>query len=305
MSNKTVVVGCPAASIPPRRRCSWKRQGLEVVGLFGEELGRRRYGGVLFFAPGPIDVMRLVDRIGIDVEVVNFCRRASGAVFAEFLREYQGRPDAEPGHPVQLGNRSLPRPCAEAGRRQDRHRPLRWRARVQRQIPVAQSRGRDQGPELFSLPPEPEQLAKSIFPWPTSTSARCERLRTRRGCRWRPRRTPPGSAFIGERPFKDSSCATCPRGGDPSPGRRRKRCLGSTMASCTHAGQREGLAGTSGRQEQGQAGGGDHEAWFVAGDMREHPHVVQGHDHPALPGYPGGRATSGSGQAPHTHWSIN
>jgi tRNA-specific 2-thiouridylase len=48
-------------------------------------------------------------------------------------------------------------------------------------------------------------------------------------------------------------------------------------------GQRKGLH-IGGIKEKGQAGGGDHDAWFVAGkDMEKNVlYVVQGHDHPAL-----------------------
>jgi tRNA-specific 2-thiouridylase len=70
-------------------------------------------------------------------------------------------------------------------------------------------------------------------------------------------------------------------------------------------GQRKGLH-IGGLKEKGQAGGGDHDAWFVAGkDMeRNILYVVQGHDHPALfqSTLIAEQLSWVSGEAPHTHW---
>jgi tRNA-specific 2-thiouridylase len=70
-------------------------------------------------------------------------------------------------------------------------------------------------------------------------------------------------------------------------------------------GQRKGLH-IGGIKEKGQAGGGDHDAWFVVGkDMDKNVlYVVQGHDHPALlkGDLVAEQLSWVSNRAPHTHW---
>jgi tRNA-specific 2-thiouridylase len=93
-----------------------------------------------------------------------------------------------------------------------------------------------------------------------------------------------GICFIGERPFKEFLGRYLP----PKKGEIRRLDDGKVMGEhdglMFHTmGQRKGLH-IGGIKEKGQAGGGDHDAWFVAGkDMEKNVlYVVQGHDHPAL-----------------------
>jgi tRNA-specific 2-thiouridylase len=115
-----------------------------------------------------------------------------------------------------------------------------------------------------------------------------------------------GICFIGERPFKEFLSRYLP----PRKGEIRRlddgKVLGEHDGLMYHTlGQRKGLH-IGGLKEKGQAGGGDHDAWFVAGkDMEKNVlQVVQGHDHPALlkESLVAEQLSWVSGRAPHTHW---
>ena len=115
-----------------------------------------------------------------------------------------------------------------------------------------------------------------------------------------------GICFIGERPFKDFLMRYLP----PKKGEIRRlddgKVLGEHDGLMYHTvGQRKGLH-IGGIKEKGHTGGGDHEAWFVAGkDMEKNIlYVVQGHDHPALlrDDLVAEQLSWVSGRDPHAHW---
>jgi tRNA-specific 2-thiouridylase len=115
-----------------------------------------------------------------------------------------------------------------------------------------------------------------------------------------------GICFIGERPFKDFLSRYLP----PKQGQIRRlddgKVLGEHDGLMYHTlGQRKGLH-IGGLKEKGQPGGGDHDAWFVAGkDMEKNVlYVVQGHEHPALfrSSLVAEQLSWVSRRAPHTHW---
>jgi tRNA-specific 2-thiouridylase len=117
-----------------------KREGYEVTGLFMKNWEGDDSDEYCSANQDVVDAAAAADVIGIDFEAVNFSAEYRERVFADFLREYQAGTYAEPGRAVQFRDQvqGLPRPCPGAGRRQDRHRPLRPGTRVPWRVAVAQ-----------------------------------------------------------------------------------------------------------------------------------------------------------------------
>jgi tRNA-specific 2-thiouridylase len=116
-----------------------------------------------------------------------------------------------------------------------------------------------------------------------------------------------GICFIGERPFKEFLMRYLP----PKKGEIRASTTASVLGEhdglMYHTiGQRKGLHIGGLKGGKGRPGGGEHDAWFVAGkDMEKNVlYVVQGHDHPALlrSELVAEQLSWVSGEAPHTHW---
>jgi tRNA-specific 2-thiouridylase len=172
------------------------------------------------------------------------------------------------------------------------------------QLLKAEDGTKDQSYFLYRL--NQAQLSKTCSRWPISTSATCARWPRPPGCTWRQ------EGFDRHLLHRRAAVqgVSLARYLPPKKGEIRRLDDGKVMGEhdglMFHTmGQRKGLH-IGGIKEKGQAGGGDHDAWFVAGkDMEKNVlYVVQGHDHPALlraswspsscPGFH--RA------APHTHW---
>ena len=89
MSEKTVVVGLSGGVDSSVAALLLKRQGWKVIGLFMKNWEDDDTDEYCSSRQDLVDVMSVADRIGIDVEVVNFAAEYRERVFAEFLREYQ------------------------------------------------------------------------------------------------------------------------------------------------------------------------------------------------------------------------
>ena len=183
MSEKTVVVGLSGGVDSSVAALLLKRQGWKVIGLFMKNWEDDDSEEYCSSRQDLVDVMSVADRIGIDVEVVNFAAEYRERVFAEFLREYQaGRtPNPDILCNSEIKFKAFLDHAMQAGRRQDRHRPLCRRARIRRRIPVAQGGGRHQGPELFPLPAEPGATGED--PVPAGRTLQARRAQDRRGRR--------------------------------------------------------------------------------------------------------------------------
>ena len=107
-----------------------KQQGYDVVGVFMKNWEDDDTDDYCTSREDLVDAASVADVIGIELEAVNFAAEYRERVFAQFLREYRGRPHAEPGRAVQQRDqvRRVPRPRARARRRPDRDRALRARA---------------------------------------------------------------------------------------------------------------------------------------------------------------------------------
>ena len=89
MSKKTVVVGLSGGVDSSVAALLLKQQGWNVIGLFMKNWEDDDTEEYCSTRQDLIDVMSVADRIGIDVEVVNFAAEYRERVFAEFLKEYQ------------------------------------------------------------------------------------------------------------------------------------------------------------------------------------------------------------------------
>ena len=305
MSNKTVVVGLSGGVDSPQALLL-KRQGWEGRRPVHEKLGKmtiRR--SIVLRARDLIDVMSVWTgsaptwkwSISPPSIRVGVCRIPA---------EYQAGRTPNPDIPVP-GNQvpCLPRPHAlklVPTRSPPAITPACASSTANSSCSKPRTGPRTRSYFLYRL--NQEQLAKSIFPWPTSTSARCERLPDAEGCRWRPKKDSTGSASSASDPSREFLMRYPPKQ-KGSVAWDDGKVLGSTMASCTTRSVK-GRACTSGRQGSRVK-------------RRRRPRSVvrrrqgYGEEHPLrrpgprssrpLPGYPGMSNFPGSsGQAPHTHW---
>ena len=265
-----------------RRGCS-SAQGYEVVGLFMKNWEDDDDDEYCSTREDLVDAAAVADVIGIELEAVNFAAEYKDRVFAEFLREYQaGRtPNPDVLCNAEIKFKAFLDHALRAGRRADRHRPLRAGARRRRRCRAAQGRGRQQGPELLPAPAEPGAARAHAVPGRRAAQdATCARSRARPGCRTTRRRTRPASASSASGRSASSSTATCPTSPGPIDDDRRRRASASTRASLLHA-------SASARAWASAAARGAATATPVVRraartSARNTLVVVQGHDHPLL-----------------------
>ena len=308
MSKKTVVVGLSGGVDSSVAALLLKQQGWNVIGLFMKNWEDDDTEEYCSSRQDLIDVMSIADRIGIDVEVVNFAAEYRERVFAEFLREYQAGRTPNPDilcnseikfkafldHALTLGADKIATGHYAGVREFD----------GKFQLLKAEDGTKDQSYFLYRL--NQAQLSKALFPLADLYKREVRKMAEAAGLHVATKKDSTGICFIGERPFKDFLARYLP----PKKGEIRRLDDGKVMGEHdglmyhTH-GQRKGLH-IGGIKEKGAPGGGDHDAWFVAGkDMDKNVlYVVQGHDHPALlKGELIAEQLSWvSGQAPHTHW---
>lgn len=308
MTGKTVVVGLSGGVDSAVAALLLKRQGWHVVGLFMKNWEGDDTEEYCAARQDLVDVMSLADVIGIEVEVVNFAAEYRERVFAEFLREYEAGRTPNPDvlcnseikfrafldHALQMG----------AERIATGHYAGVRECNGEYQLLKAEDGTKDQSYFLYRL--DQAQLSKTLFPLANLYKREVRKLAEAEGLHVAGKKDSTGICFIGERPFKEFLMRYLP----PKKGEIRRlddgKVLGEHDGLMFHTlGQRKGLH-IGGLREKGMPGGGDHEAWFVAGkDMADNVlYVVQGHGHPALlrDSLVAGRLSWISGRAPQTHW---
>ena len=305
---RTVVVGMSGGVDSAVAALLLKQQGWNVVGLFmknWEDVDTEEYCSS---RQDLVDVMSVADRIGIDVEVVNFAREYKERVFADFLKEYEAGRTPNPDvlcnseikfrafldHALTLG----------ADRIATGHYAGVREFAGKFQLLKAEDGTKDQSYFLYRL--NQQQLSKTLFPLAELYKRDVRRMAEAAGLHVAETKDSTGICFIGERPFKDFLMRYLP------PRKGEIRCLDDDRVLGQHdgltfhtIGQRKGLQ--IGGVKGGKGGeSGDHEAWFVARkDMQRNIlYVVQGHDHPALfaDELRADQLSWISGEKPHTHW---
>ncbi len=305
---KTVVVGLSGGVDSSVAALLLKQQGWHVIGLFMKNWEDDDDDEYCSSRQDLIDVMSVADRIGIDVEVVNFAKEYKERVFAEFLKEYQAGRTPNPDvlcnseikfkafldHAMNMGADKIATGHYAGVREFD----------GAFQLLKAEDGTKDQSYFLHRL--NQGQLAKAVFPLADIYKREVRKMAEAAELHVAIKKDSTGICFIGERPFKEFLMRYLP----PKKGEIRclddDRVLGEHDGLTVHTlGQRKGL------QIGGVKGGkgsesGDHAAWFVARkDMaRNILYVVQGHEHPALLSdtLQADQLAWVSGRAPQVHW---
>jgi tRNA-specific 2-thiouridylase len=205
MSEKTVVVGLSGGVDSSVAALLLKQQGWKVIGLFMKNWEDDDTEEYCSSRQDLIDVMSVADRIGIDVEVVNFAAEYRERVFAEFLREYQAGRTPNPDilcnseikfkafldHAMQLGADKIAT-GHYAGVRE---------FNGEYQLLKAEDGTKDQSYFLYRL--NQAQLSKTLFPLADLYKREVRKIAEAAGLHVAAKKDSTGICFIGERPFKD------------------------------------------------------------------------------------------------------
>ena len=248
-----------------------KRAGHEVVGLFMKNWEDDDDDEYCSTREDLLDAAAAADRIGVDLEAVNFSAEYKERVFAEFLREYAAGRTPNPDvlcnaeikfrafldHAMRLGAEKI---ATGHYARTDGVRLLR-----------GMDGGKDQSYFLHRL--TQEQLSRVMFPVGELQKSEVRRLALEAGLPNHAKKDSTGICFIGERPFREFLNRYLPKAPGPIVDEK-----GKTI------GEHMGLAFYTIGQRKGIGIGGAGEPWYVA-DKRLATNelvVVQGHDHPLL-----------------------
>lgn len=278
LANK-VVVGLSGGVDSSVSALLLKQQGYEVLGLFMKNWEDDDTDEYCASRQDLIDAVAVADRIGFDIEVVNFSAEYRARVFSHFLAEYQaGRtpnPDVLCNAEIKFNaflNHAL-RSGAE------------WMATGHyARLSIKEGRyfllkgmdpNKDQSYFLYRL--GQSQLAQSLFPVGGLTKPEVRRTAEQAGLRIHDKKDSTGICFIGERPFREFLSRYLP----VQPGEIHTlegRVIGEHQGVMYYTlGQREGLG-------IGGVKGGSQAPWYVvAKDVANNILVVvQGHDNPRL-----------------------
>ncbi|MCB1958047.1 MAG: tRNA 2-thiouridine(34) synthase MnmA [Rhodocyclaceae bacterium] len=307
----TVVVGMSGGVDSSVAALLLKQQGYKVVGLFMKNWEDDDDDEYCSTREDLVDVASVCDRIGIDLEVVNFSAEYKERVFGDFLREYEAGRTPNPDilcnseikfrcfldHAMQLGAERI----ATGHYAQVRE----WTndGRSEFQLLKAEDGTKDQSYFLYRL--NQAQLSKTLFPLGGLYKRDVRKMAGEAGLHVHDKKDSTGICFIGERPFREFLMRYLPA----RPGEIRvldsDKVIGQHQGLMYHTiGQRKGLliGGIKGLQDDA----GEHEAWYVAKKdvARNVLYVVQGHDHPALlrERLRAADLSWVSGHAPRTHW---
>jgi tRNA-specific 2-thiouridylase len=300
-ARKRIIVGMSGGVDSSVAALLLKQQGHDVLGLFMKNWEDDDTEEHCSSRQDLIDAVAVAERIGIDIEAVNFSAEYKERVFEEFLAEYRtGRtpnPDvlcnaeikfrAFLDHALALGADVI----ATGHYAQVREYEGLY------QLLKAEDGTKDQSYFLYRL--DQAQLAKTVFPLGGLYKREVREIARREGLPNHDKRDSTGICFIGERPFREflnRYLAANPGDVQTVDGRVVGRHMGLMFYTL---GQRQGL-GIGGQRE------GDGDAWYVADkDMeRNRLIVVQGREHRSLYSE---RLTATnvswiSGAPPHCHW---
>ena len=256
-----------------------KREGHDVLGLFMKNWEDDDDEEHCSTREDLVDAVSVADRIGIEVEAVNFAAEYRERVFASFLSEYRA---GRSPNPDVLCNAEIKfkafldyamaqgAECIATGhyarveKREGRYALLK-----------GADPGKDQSYFLHRL--DQQQLSRTVFPVGHLLKSEVRRLAREAGLPNHAKRDSTGICFIGERPFREFLARYLPR--EPGP---------MVTAEGERVGEHEGLMYYTLGQRQGLGIGGRRGAagqpWYVAAkDLGTNTlTVVQGHDHERL-----------------------
>ena len=279
MAGKRVIVGMSGGVDSSVAALLLKQQGYEVSGLFMKNWEDDDTDEYCSSREDLIDAVAAAERIGVEIDVVNFSAEYKARVFNGFLGEYQAGRTPNPDvlcnaeikfkafldHALGLGADVIATGHYAQVREMD----------GLHQLLMAEDGTKDQSYFLYRL--NQSQLARTLFPLGKLYKREVREIARREGLPNHDKKDSTGICFIGERPFREFLSRYLP----DNPGEIRTpegRLVGRHQGLSFYTiGQRQGL-GIGGNRD----GGG--EPWYVAAkDLRGNRlTAVQGHDHPAL-----------------------
>lgn len=301
MKTKRVVVGMSGGVDSSVAALLLKQQGYDVVGLFMKNWEDDDTDEYCSSKQDLIDAVSVADRIGIEIEAVNFSKEYKDRVFANFLQEYQAGRTPNPDilcnaeikfkafldHAMDLGADLI----ATGHYAQVREKNGLF------QLLKGEDGSKDQSYFLYRL--NQAQLSKTLFPLGHLLKREIRDIARQAQLPTSEKKDSTGICFIGERPFREFLNRYLPR----KPGEMQTpegKVVGQHQGLMYYTiGQRQGLGIGGSRSSSG-------EPWFVVSkDMEKNVLiVVQGHEHPRL--FSDGLIASQlhwiSGQNPETHW---
>ena len=302
MKGRTVVVGMSGGVDSSVAALLLTQQGWNVIGLFMKNWEDDDTDDYCSSREDLVDAVSVAERIGIEIDQVNFAAEYKDRVFSTFLSEYQAGRTPNPDvlcnaeikfrafldHAMGLGADMI----ATGHYAQVRERDGLF------QLLKAEDGTKDQSYFLHRL--NQSQLSRTLFPLGQLPKREVREIARREGLPVADKKDSTGICFIGERPFREFLNRYLPK----EPGEMQTldgTVVGEHIGLMYYTiGQRQGL-GIGGRAD-GSAG----DAWYVARKdlARNILHVVQGHDHPALLAdrLSALDASWVSGQVPHVDW---
>ena len=298
---KRIVVGMSGGVDSSVAALLLKQQGHDVVGLFMKNWEDDDTDEYCSSREDLVDAVAAAEKIGIEIEAVNFSAEYKDRVFTEFLSEYKAGRTPNPDvlcnaeikfrafldHALALGA-----DCIATG-----HYAQVREVDGLHQLLKAEDGSKDQSYFLYRL--DQRQLAKTLFPLGELYKREVREIARREGLANHDKRDSTGICFIGERPFREFLNRYLPA----DPGHIYSldgRLVGEHMGLMFYTlGQRQGLR-IGGQRD------GDGDAWYVADKdvKRNRLLVVQGRENRALYS---SRLTAVdlswiSGSAPHCQW---
>ena len=301
MPRKRIIVGMSGGVDSSVAALLLKREGHEVIGLFMKNWEDDDTEEYCTSRQDLVDAVAVADKIGIEIDAVNFSAEYKERVFNEFLAEYRAGRTPNPDvlcnaeikfrafldHALALGADYI----ATGHYAQVREVDGAF------QLLKAEDGTKDQSYFLYRL--NQPQLARTLFPLGGLYKRDVRDIARREGLPNHDKRDSTGICFIGERPFREFLNRYLPA--DPGDiytidGRRVGGHMGLVFYTL---GQRQGL-GIGGQRDS------DGDAWYVAQKDLERNRliVVQGREHRAL--YSDRLAASNvswiAGVAPRCNW---
>jgi tRNA-specific 2-thiouridylase len=278
-TSKRIVVGMSGGVDSSVAALLLKQQGHDVMGLFMKNWEDDDTDEYCSSRQDLVDAVAVADRIGIEVDAVNFSAEYKERVFSEFLSEYRAGRTPNPDvlcnaeikfrafldHALTLGADAIATGhYAQIREVEGLHQLLK-----------AEDGGKDQSYFLYRL--GQQQLAKTIFPIGGLHKTEVRDIARREGFANHDKRDSTGICFIGERPFREFLNRYLPA----NPGEIYTvdgRLVGQHMGLMFYTlGQRQGL-GIGGQRNS------DGDAWYVV-DKDLHRNrlvVVQGRESRSL-----------------------
>lgn len=304
MKSKKVIVGLSGGVDSSVTALLLKQQGYDVTGLFMKNWEDDDDDEYCASKQDLIDAVAVADKLGIDIEAVNFSKEYKDRVFANFLSEYEAGRTPNPDilcnaeikfkafleHAMHLGADLI----ATGHYAQVRENPLKAGSY---QLLKADDGSKDQSYFLYRL--NQAQLSKTLFPLGRYLKREVREIARKAGLVNAEKKDSTGICFIGERPFQEFLQRYLPK----KPGVMKTpegKVVGEHDGLMYYTlGQRQGLKIGGSRDSSG-------EPWFVAAkDMTNNELiVVQGHEHPLLlnDGLKAGQLHWISEDDPKTNW---